>query len=80
VTRDDEPFMTVDDACRYLGLKDRKAFYNWKFRVKPVCYRLGAGARSLRFKRSDLDAALSKENDRPALAPHLVTTLRRMLR
>jgi hypothetical protein len=63
------PLLTVEEACIYLrivqadGTPDVPRFYEWKRRHKPKCYRLGANARLLRFRREDLDATLTVENE-----------------
>lgn len=61
-----EPRLTLDDAVAYLKLPSRTALYSFLYRRRkagfPVTtYRLG---RSLRFERSDLDAAMSCERAR----------------
>lgn len=60
------PFLTAQEAADYLRLPNTVALHSFLFRRRragfPVTtYRLG---RNLRFKRSDLDAAMSVEKQR----------------
>jgi excisionase family DNA binding protein len=62
------PWMTADEATAYLGYRTRAALYQAVRRGIAPAHRLGA--RRLRFRRSELDAEISRSPSRlsdPAL-------------
>ncbi len=60
----DDAWMTADEATAYLGYRTRAALYQAVRRGIVPAHRLGA--RRLRFRRSELDAELSRHPSRLA--------------
>lgn len=59
-----DSWMTADEATAYLGYRTRAALYQAVRRGIVPAHRLGA--RRLRFRRSELDAELSRSPSRPS--------------
>jgi hypothetical protein len=71
------PLMTSDEAAIYLrfvdaeGRPERERFYQWVRRANPRRWRVGANARSMRFRREDLDAVLVADGGPVEVKPSL---------
>jgi excisionase family DNA binding protein len=71
VTTPHDGWMTADEATAYLGYRTRAALYQAVRRGIVPAHRLGA--RRLRFRRSELDAALGRSPSRLSDPPAIFT-------